>query len=129
MFKKGDKFYSIVRGKCPRCNEGNFFEHSFSLHPGKIIKIHKHCSHCNLKYMIEPSFFYGAMYVNYALTVAIIVASFLLFKVILNFSIANSFLSVGISSILISPFNLRLSRVLWIHMFIKYEQEYAKKND
>ena len=26
---------------------------------------------CDLKYMIEPSFFYGAMYVSYGLTVGI----------------------------------------------------------
>lgn len=26
--------------------------------------MHERCKHCNTKYKIEPSFFYGAMYVS-----------------------------------------------------------------
>ena len=37
-----------------------------------------YCSSCGLKYKIEPSFFYGAMYVSYGLTVAIGVAAFVI---------------------------------------------------
>ena len=71
MFKKGTKLYSIFFGKCPRCNEGDFFKYQFTFNPSKITKIHKNCAHCDLKYMIEPSFYYGAMYVNYGITVAL----------------------------------------------------------
>ena len=38
-----------------------------------------------LKYMMEPSFFFGAMFVNYALSVIIGVASFIISKVVLGF--------------------------------------------
>ncbi len=127
MFKKGHKLYSIFRGKCPRCHEGDFFEHSFTLNPTKITKLHKNCPHCDLKYMMEPSFFYGAMYVNYALTVAIIVASFVISKVILDLSIFDSFVTVGVSSLVMSPINLRLSRILWINLFVKYKEEFSKE--
>jgi hypothetical protein len=40
------------------------------LHLNKILKMHDNC-HCGLKYQIEPSFFYGAMYVSYGLNVAV----------------------------------------------------------
>ena len=29
MFRKGNKIYSILRGKCPRCHQGNFFKYPF----------------------------------------------------------------------------------------------------
>ena len=41
---------------------------------------HKNCSHCNLKYEIEPGFFYGAMYVSYALAIGLGCFLFILFK-------------------------------------------------
>lgn len=128
MFKKGHKLYSIFRGKCPRCHEGDFFAHSFPLNPVKITQIHKNCHHCDLKYMMEPSFFYGAMYVNYALAVAVIVASFIIAKVLLSASIGTSFISVAIASLVMAPINLRLSRILWINLFVKYDKEFVKKS-
>ena len=128
MFKKGNLAYSVFKGKCPRCHEGDFFEHSFTLNPIKITKLHKNCSHCNLKYMIEPSFFYGAMYVNYALAVAVIVTSFIVSKVFLQMDIKGAFITVAISSVIMGPINLRLSRILWINFFIKFQKELSKKS-
>jgi hypothetical protein len=37
----------------------------------------ENCSHCGLRYQIEPSFFYGAMYVSYGLNVALGIAAFI----------------------------------------------------
>ena len=126
MFKKGEKSYSVLKGKCPKCHEGDFFAHPFSLHPSKITKLHKTCANCGLKYMIEPSFFYGAMYVNYALTVGIGVTTFVLTKVILGTSLLQAFLSVFGVLVLLAPVNLRLSRILWINLFVKFN---PKDND
>lgn len=122
MFKKGQKTYSIFKGKCPQCHEGDFFEFPFTFNPRKITKLHKNCSVCGLKYMIEPSFFYGAMYVNYALTVAVSVAVFIIAKLFIGLTLLQSFISIFVVLILIAPINLRLSRILWINMFIKYKK-------
>ncbi len=126
MFKKGQKAYSIFRGKCPKCHEGDFFEYPFTFHPQKITKLHKNCSHCGLKYMIEPSFFYGAMYVNYALTVALSVIVFIIAKFFLNLSMLGSFASIFGALILFAPLNLRLARILWINMFVRYRNNQEK---
>ncbi|MGB0879157.1 MAG: DUF983 domain-containing protein [Polaribacter sp.] len=123
MFKKGTKLYSIVKGKCPRCQEGDFFSHEFTFHPKKITKIHTNCSKCNLKYMLEPSFFYGAMYINYGITVALSILTFLITKLIFDFSLLQSFATIFIVLILLAPLNLRLSRILWIHMFVQYDEK------
>ena len=80
MFKKGGKLYSIFKARCPKCNEGKFFKFPISYNPRKVTKIYDHCSNCNLKYMIEPSFYFGAMYINYGITVAISIFIFLISK-------------------------------------------------
>lgn len=126
MFKKGQKSYSVLKGKCPRCHEGDFFEHPFTFNPTKITKLHKTCSNCGLKYMIEPSFFYGAMYVNYALTVAFGVTTFIISRVFIDLPLLYSFISVFVVLILLAPINLRLSRILWINMFVNYQPKKKK---
>jgi len=121
MLKKGSKIYSILRGKCPRCHEGNFFKHAFTMNIFKVNKIEKKCSKCDLKYMIEPAFYFGALYVSYGITVAICIVTFIISKIIFDLALLSSFIAVFIVLILFIPVNLRLSRILWINMFINYK--------
>lgn len=123
MFKKGSKLYSIFYGKCPKCHEGDFFKYGFTFNPSKITKLHENCSSCGLKYMMEPSFFYGAMYVNYGITVAISVTVFLIAKLGFQLPLLPSFFIVLGVLILLAPINLRLSRILWINMFVNYKEK------
>lgn len=123
MFKKGTKLYSIVKGKCPRCHEGDFFKYGFTFNPSKITKLHENCSYCDLKYMMEPSFFYGAMYINYGITVAVAVITMVVTKLFFDFELLPSFLIVLLALIILAPFNLRLSRILWINMFVSFKEE------
>lgn len=127
MFKKGTKAYSVFNNKCPKCNEGDFFKHSFTYHPNKVIATHDNCSKCNFKYMIEPSFFYGAMYVSYAITVVIFVAIFIITNVFIGLGILESFAAILIASVVLMPINMRLSRILWINLFVSYDKNYITK--
>ena len=121
MLKKGSKIYSILRGKCPRCHEGGFFKYAFTMNIFKVNKIQKKCSKCDLKYMIEPAFYFGALYVSYGITVAICIVTFITSKIIFDLALLSSFIAVFIVLILCIPLNLRLSRILWINMFINYK--------
>ncbi len=127
MFKKGSKFYSIFKNKCPRCHEGDFFKHKTSFNYKKILKLHENCSSCGLKYMIEPSFFFGAMYVNYAIAVALFVGIFVIAKVFLGLSIIYSFIAILVISLVLTPVSLRLSRIIWINFFVDFENDKARK--
>ena len=122
MLGKGSKLYSIFRNKCPRCQEGAFFKYGISFNPKKITKLHDNCPTCNLKYMMEPSFFFGAMYVNYAIAVALFVGIFIIAKVFLGLSILQSFIAIIIISLLLTPYSLRLSRIVWINIFVGYDK-------
>jgi uncharacterized protein (DUF983 family) len=129
MFKKGTKLYSILNGKCPRCHQGDFFTNKFTFNPSKVTKIHDNCSKCNLKYMLEPSFFYGAMYINYGITVAISIAVFVITKLGFELNLLESFLSVLAALIVLAPINLRLARIIWINMFISYDEKASTKKN
>ena len=78
MFKKGSKLYSIITGTCPKCQEESMYEDSNPYNVSKLFSMHERCSNCNTKYKIEPSFFYGAMYVSYAVGIAFGVAAFVI---------------------------------------------------
>jgi len=75
---KDSKLYSIFTGTCPVCHGGKMYIEPNPYKIRKVLKMHEHCSHCNLKFKIEPSFFYGAMYVSYGVGVAIGVAVFII---------------------------------------------------
>ena len=126
MFRKGSKLYSILFNKCPRCHEGDFMKEKnmFKLH--KAFLMHKHCSKCGLKYMMEPSFFYGAMYVNYGLTVGISIMTFLIATLFFDLSLVESFIPIVIVLLLTAPVSIRLSRIIWINLFVKYDSNAIK---
>ena len=123
MFKKGTKIYSVLNGKCPRCHKGDFFKYKFTFNPSKITKLHDNCPKCNLRYMMEPSFFYGAMYINYGITVALSVVTFLIASLVFGAALLQSFAAIIVTLLLLTPLNLRLSRIIWINMFVEFERE------
>jgi len=128
MLKKGNKLYSILTGTCPRCNEENMYLDKNPYHLGKIYKMHERCSSCGLKYKMEPSFFYGAMYVSYGLGIAFAVAAFIIAKLFIGVSLINTFISIIVTLILFMPLIMRLSRNIWINMFVSYDSKTTKQN-
>jgi Zn-dependent protease with chaperone function len=72
--------------------------------------------------MIEPSFFYGAMYVSYALTVALAVTIFIVCH-LLGLSILTSFVAILVALIGLMPLVMRISRLLYINMFVHFEKK------
>jgi len=121
MLKKGSKLNSILTGSCPKCQKESMYSDKNPLHLNNVLKMNDHCSHCGLKYQIEPSFFYGAMYVSYALNVAVGIAAFIVSFVFFGASISQSFIAIIITLVLLFPFVLRLSRNLYINMFVSYD--------
>ncbi|WP_035651816.1 MULTISPECIES: DUF983 domain-containing protein [unclassified Flavobacterium] len=127
MFKKGSKINSIFSGSCPRCQNESMYEDKNPLHLTKVLKMNENCSHCGLKYQIEPSFFYGAMYVSYGLNVAVGIAAFIVSFVFFGSTVEQSFIAIVVTLIVLFPFVLRLSRNLYINMFISYDPKAGQK--
>lgn len=107
----------IFTNKCPSCGEGKIFIKTgfFNL---RLPKMHSHCSNCNLKYEKEVGFFWGAMFVSYALLVAEIITFIVASKVLFNTTLDNTMIWLIVLGILLtSKFNFKLSRVIWIYLF------------
>ncbi len=91
--------------------------------PGGLFKMHERCSSCQTKYKMEPSFFYGAMYVSYAVGVAIAVAVFIISSVIIDASLPKTFIIIVLTLVLLLPVIIRLSRNIWINLFVSFHPE------
>ena len=123
MLKKGSKLYSILTGTCPRCQKESMYTDKNLLHVTNCIEMNEKCSHCGLKYQIEPSFFYGAMYVSYGLNVAVGIAVFIITSVFFNMKLNWAFISIIASLIVFFPIVMRFSRTIYINLFVSYEPD------
>ncbi|MEW4925298.1 DUF983 domain-containing protein [Algibacter sp. 2305UL17-15] len=127
MFKKGTKLYSIITGSCPKCQQESMYTIKNPYRLTDTLKINERCSSCNTKYRIEPSFFYGAMYVSYAVGIAFAVAAFVISKLILDADLIVTFIAIVGTLIVFMPIIMRLSRNIWINMFLSYDETLTKK--
>lgn len=137
MFGKGSKLYSILKMKCPKCHEGDLFIDKRPYNLSKIADMPASCPVCSEDFKREPGFYFGAAYVSYALTVALWVAVLVaLFTFdalgLISYSFFENpltFLISGIVSLVVLlPLLYRLSRSIWISMFVSYDPEKGKKN-
>ena len=126
MLKKGSKLNSILTGSCPRCQKESMYVAKNPYTFGKTLKMHEHCSHCKLKYHLEPSFFFGAMYVSYAVNVALAIAVFVICWGMFNLGMLASFAYIFAVMLLLMPPILRWSRTLYINMFVSYDPNAGK---
>ncbi len=85
--------------------------------------MHDTCSNCGLRYEFEPGVFYGAMYVSYGLAVALFVAVYIIMEWIYDPEIMDFIIALTILLVLGSPYFFRLSRMVWLNLFIKYAPE------
>jgi len=127
MIRKGMKLYSILFGACPKCHEESMYVNSNPYVLSETLKINDNCSHCNTKYRMEPSFFYGSMYVSYGVGIAFSVAAFVISYVLLNFSLTVAFISIVMTLVAFMPIIMRLSRNIWINLFMNYDKTSVKK--
>ncbi len=128
MLKKGNKLYSILTGNCPKCHLESMYHERNPYRLNKLFKMYERCSHCNTKYKMEPSFFFGAMYVNYGLNVGVGMVIFAITYLILDLTLINSIIALCFVLLIIVPINLRLSRNIWINLFVKYDPKATLAN-
>jgi len=120
-FLKGTKLYSIITGTCPVCQEESMYKEANPYKLTRIFDMHERCSHCGTKYKIEPSFFFGAMYVSYGLGVAVSVAAFIITYFFFGGGLMATFIAITITLVVLMPLLIRISRNIWINLFLNYK--------
>ena len=120
--RKGTKLYSILRAKCPHCHEGQFFEDSNPYNFSKMGHVLPECPVCKRSYNREPGFYFGALYVSYALGVALFVSAFVATYVIFPEASTELYIAVVVlSMVLLGPVIYALSKIIWANMFYPYQ--------
>lgn len=122
------KIRALAEGRCPQCRIGHvFFGSPYSLRKHRINEV---CSHCGLRFEIEPGYFYAALYVSYALVVLeLLITGFVLY--FLSHSESPWFYLAGLALVIIalSPVNFRLGRLVLLFYLtprIKYQSRFEK---
>lgn len=119
LFKKGTKLYSITRFKCPRCHEGDLYKTPLASMQG-IYNMNEKCPNCAQDFEKEPGFYWGAMYIGYALSSGYMLSAMLICLFVLDFSTNQSFATAIAGALIILPIVARLARAIWINIYVKY---------
>ena len=122
LLSKGSKLYSILFNKCPKCHIGSFWATN---NPIKNMLFSTEntcqtCENCSLSYELEIGFWYGSMYVSYAISVAVMLLFWTLTSFFPLINIYNEILIIIIAILIVSPLNYHVSRLIWINFFVKY---------
>jgi hypothetical protein len=119
MISKGSKMYSVLHGVCPRCQNGKIFKYA----PYRLLNftdMNDHCSYCGQSFEPEPDFYQGAMYVSYGLSTGL----FLLIGVLLLFYLELgdlvAYAGIVVVGVVLWPVIFRVSRVIWLNLFVRY---------
>jgi uncharacterized protein (DUF983 family) len=118
-------FRSLLHHKCSRCRTGDMFRVRSSYNLKQFMKMFDKCPVCGQDLEMEVGFYYGTSYVSYALTVALSVATCVAWWVLIGFSTNDSRFSwwMGcnmIALLVAQPYLMRLSRAIWLSIFVKY---------
>lgn len=113
------KVLDIIKCKCPNCKEGKVFKDQGNILLLRMPKMNERCTECNFKFERETGFFFGAMFVSYALAVAQMIVCLVLFWHFIDLSPIPVFAIIATVTLLLSTVNFRLSRAIWIYIFYK----------
>ena len=107
--------------RCPRCREGKMFPEG-TLFSTKFMKMNDHCAVCGQSFMPEPGYYFGAMFVSYGLNAAFFIAVWIAMIVLMDeVSLTAMLIALAVVIFGLLPITFRLSRVLWIYIFVRYE--------
>lgn len=129
---KPNLFWSIFTMRCPRCRRGDMFRSSNAykkLTLTHIFDMYENCPVCKQKYDLEVGFWYGTGYVSYGLAVLLSAITFIAWWIIIGVSFNDNrvFWWLGINGILlvvIQPWLMRISRVVYLYFFVSYDENY-----
>lgn len=124
-----NKGLSILKAKCPQCQSGKMFKFSaFKLNG--FTQMFNNCPVCHVQFEVEPGFFWGAMYVSYAITCAImlVVGGAVFISTNADAGFWTYIIPIFLVMFVSIPFTYRYARVLMLYLFspIKFNKDLVK---
>ena len=128
--------WSVLTMRCPRCRRGDMFKNANPFKKLKlsyILDMYDCCPVCKQKFDLEPGFWYGTGYVSYALAVAISGLTFIAWWIIVGISTEDNrifgwLIFNSVLLVVIQPWLMRFSRVVYLLFFVKYNDNYETED-
>ena len=122
--------------RCPRCRRGDMFKNSNpfkKINLSYILDMYDRCPVCRQKFDLEPGFWYGTGYVSYGLAVLISGFTFIAWWIIIGISTDDNrifgwLIFNSILLVVIQPWLMRFSRVIYLLFFVKYNANYETED-
>lgn len=99
------------RLQCPRCGTRSLYRHGMAM-----LSMHERCRYCDLKFEREMGYFLGAMYLNYGMTVMLVLAGYFMLELLTDVSLRVHLWLWTSLSLLLPVILYRHSRALWLCM-------------
>ena len=94
------------------------------LNPTKFSVMNKSCSHCDQSFEPEPGYYFGAMFISYSINIAVFITALVVLTLLKpDYSLTLLLSFLGVAAIVFLPFIYRISRSIWIAIFISYKGE------
>jgi uncharacterized protein (DUF983 family) len=107
---------AILRQRCPRCLKGAVFN--------GLMATRERCDVCGLRFEREPGYFVGAMYVSYALAVAVMTLLVLLIRRLRPHWSDIAVVGAALPPFLpLVPLIVRYSKIIWLHLDWRIDPE------
>jgi uncharacterized protein (DUF983 family) len=120
---------NLLKCKCPRCRKGDMFQDKNPWNLKNTMKMNRECPVCGQPLNIEVGFYYGSFLVSYTATVLLSAVSFLVWWLIIGFSVDENRLLywLAINAVLLigaQPYFMRVGRTGWLAFFVYYNKNW-----
>lgn len=107
-------------------------KHIFPLN--ELLKMPEHCAVCGQKMELEVGFYYGTGYVSYGLSVGLTFVLAIVFALTWGFRVSDNSIFIFLGAdilllMLLQPWLMRISRVLYLYLFVKYGEGARMKSE
>lgn len=102
------RLWTALRLRCPRCQRGRLFQRRMTMHAA--------CPHCGLDLEPDPGFYLGSIYANYAATVLLTSAIFILAVYVYGFDKHAVLWICAAITVLFPIWFFRYARSVWLSL-------------
>ena len=119
VLNKNNKLYGIFNLKCPACHNGDLFKSKSYFPLTNLTDMPNACPNCGEDFIRETGFYFGAMYVSYFFCVAYLLPLYIILHWGFNLAFWPSIGLCLLVQLFLTPYLFRLSRSIWIHIFVQ----------
>lgn len=118
---------SVLTCKCPKCRKGDLFPKGNLMHPLRFHKMNETCPACGQSFDPEPGFYFGAMFVSYGVNTALFIGVWVVLAFLVeDYSLTTLLVLLGLTVVVFLPITFRLSRSIWIAIFVPFQNAKSK---